>query len=150
MQIKRIGLQDLEDYVKIRYELWPNHSLEELKLEAQENLQDVEKNPGFFALDEEGNILGFIECSIHDSAPGCHTKKIGFVEGWYVKVEAQGKGIGRALMEAAEDWARSHACTEMASDTTKDYPKSPAAHKALGFLESSVPMHYYKKLKKTW
>jgi aminoglycoside 6'-N-acetyltransferase I len=146
MQMKRIRPKDLEDYVQIRYLLWPDHTLEELRKEALDNFKDFDKNPGFFALDDEGNILGFIECSIHDQAPGCKSSTIGFVEGWYVKIEHQHQGIGRALMARAENWARSMGCKEMASDTTKDYPLSPKAHKALGFKESSKPMHYYKKL----
>ena len=55
-------------------------------------------------------------------------------------------GIGRALVAAAEAWARAQGCTEMASDTNLDYPLSPLAHARLGYQETSRRFHYRKDL----
>ena len=49
--------------------------------------------------------------------------------------EARGRGVGRALVAAAEAWARGRGCTEFASDALLDNATSAAAHKALGFEE---------------
>jgi aminoglycoside 6'-N-acetyltransferase I len=49
------------------------------------------------------------------------------------------------LVEAAEKWASEQGCREMASDTNPDYPVSPAAHAALGYLE--VERYFHKELK---
>ena len=48
---------------------------------------------------------------------------------------------GGALMHAAEDWARSQGCYEVASDTWIDHESSQRAHEALGFevVDSCVP-----------
>jgi len=46
--------------------------------------------------------------------------------GWYVEPEHQPRGVGRALIDAAEDWARSQDCTEIASDTWIDNEPSRA------------------------
>jgi aminoglycoside 6'-N-acetyltransferase I len=61
--------------------------------------------------------------------------RIGYLEAWYVDPDWRGQGVGRALAQAAEDWARAQGCREMASDTTPSYPVSPAAHAALGYQE---------------
>jgi aminoglycoside 6'-N-acetyltransferase I len=47
----------------------------------------------------------------------------------------RGRGIGRALVAAAEEWGRSQGCREFASDTQSDNAVSAAAHRALGFRE---------------
>lgn len=49
-------------------------------------------------------------------------------------------------MEAGEQWARYKGCTEMASDTTSNYPLSPAAHRALGYQEVKRKFYYRKSL----
>jgi aminoglycoside 6'-N-acetyltransferase I len=58
---------------------------------------------------------------------------VGYLEGWYVRPEFRGRGVGRQLVEAAEDWARARGCTEMGSDTDLGNTQSEAAHRRLGF-----------------
>ena len=82
--------------------------------------------------------------SIHESAPGCESDRIGYIEAWYVDPDARGLGLGRALVERIEAWARAAGCREMASDTTPFYPLSPAAHAALGYEE--VERHFRKEI----
>jgi len=43
-------------------------------------------------------------------------KSVAFIEGWYVEPAWQGQGIGRALIEAAEAYARAAGHHEIASD----------------------------------
>lgn len=79
-------------------------------------------------LNEEA--LGFAEVS--DAGQGaCH------VESWYVRPEARRTGVGRALIGACEDCARSRGATLLTSDTNADYPDSPPAHRACGFRASA-------------
>jgi aminoglycoside 6'-N-acetyltransferase I len=91
-----------------------------------------------------GGLCGLVEVAIHRSAPGCATERIGYLEAWYVDLDARGQGVGRALVRRAEAWARGQGCREMASDTTPDYPVSPIAHAALGYQE--VERHFRKDL----
>jgi aminoglycoside 6'-N-acetyltransferase I len=67
-------------------------------------------------------------------ADGCDERHpVGYVEGWYVAAAARATGVGRALIEAAEAWARALGCREMASDTWHDNEPSILAHQALGY-----------------
>jgi aminoglycoside 6'-N-acetyltransferase I len=98
------------------------------------------------AFDEQGAAIGFIELSIRAYAEGCETDRVAFVEGWYVEPDVRGAGVGAALITAAEEWARSQGCTELASDTEADNESSAAAHLALGFVETAVVRCFKKSL----
>jgi aminoglycoside 6'-N-acetyltransferase I len=71
---------------------------------------------------------------------------VGFVEGWYVAADRRAQGVGRALMAAAEAWAREQGCREMASDTWLDNEPSQHAHEALGFEVVDRCVHFKKPL----
>lgn len=146
MKVRRAQQDDIISHVILRQELWPQHDMEELLEGAHLHAQEDEKHPVFLAFGEHGIVCGFIELSIHQDAPGCKTNEICYIEGWYVKPEYQGQGVGRLLVSAAEKWAKSKGIKEMASDTTEQYPGSPKAHKALGYKETNEPLHYMKQL----
>jgi aminoglycoside 6'-N-acetyltransferase I len=146
--IRPASPRDAESWCCLRHDLWPEGSLDE-------HAQEIE---GFFAgraseplavLMAEGpdhEILGFAELSIRPFAEGCNTDRIGYLEGWYVVPEARGRGIGRALVEAAQDWARQEGCSEFASDTEIGNDISAAAHHALGFEEVGLIRCFRKAL----
>jgi aminoglycoside 6'-N-acetyltransferase I len=90
--------------------------------------------------------VGLIEIFVRPHAPGSNYQPLPYVEAWYVAPDYRRRGIGRALLEAAETWARGVGYTTMASDTTDDYPISPAAHAALGFHVVEVEYHFFKQL----
>jgi aminoglycoside 6'-N-acetyltransferase I len=98
------------------------------------------------AEDASGVALGFAELSIRSYAEGCHSGRVAYLEGWYVVPEARGRGVGRALVEAAERWAVTQGCTELASDTAPDNEISLAAHGALGFREVDRIVCFRKEL----
>ncbi len=92
-------------------------------------------------------LIGFLEAGLRSHADGCDpAHPVGFVEGWLVKEEMRGQGIGQRLLEAAEDWARAQGCTEMASDTWIDNELSQRVHEALGFQVVDRCVHYRKAL----
>ena len=79
------------------------------------------------------SLAGFIEISLRSHVDGCETHPVGYIEGWYVDGFARGTGVGRALVAAAEVWARAHGCSEMGSDALIDNIESQRAHAALGY-----------------
>jgi len=91
-------------------------------------------------------VVGFAELSTRPCAEGCTTNRIGYLEGWYVVPEARGRGVGRALVEAAQDWAREQGCSEFASDTEAGNEISGAAHRANGFEEVGLIRCFRKDL----
>jgi len=93
-----------------------------------------------------GQLVGFAELSRRPYAEGCETSPVGFLEGWYVAPARRRQGIGRALVQAAEVWARGRGCREFASDALAENGLSAAAHRALGFEEVEVIRCFRKDL----
>ena len=147
MIIRPIEPADKAEWLRLRLELWPDSP----EKEAEEIDRFLAGYPlptlmaAFVAVRSEGGLCGLAEVAIHESAPGCKTDRVGFLEAWYVDADWRGRGVGRALVERVEAWARAAGCREMASDTTPYYPLSPAAHAALGYEE--VARYFRKDLK---
>ncbi len=144
--IRRLEESDRGEWIRLRCALWPHHDANELEVEADEMANTPETTPVFVAQHANGGLCGMIEVAIREHAIGCTTDRVGYLEAWYVEPERRQRGIGRLLVERAEEWARSHGCTEMASDTTPRYALSPAAHDGLGYHEVKRKIHYRKPL----
>ena len=83
----------------------------------------------------DGGLAGFIEVGTRPYAEGCMSSPVAYIEAWYVDADMRRRGVGKALFNAAEAWARQHGFAEIASDTLIDNAVSIAAHKALGYQE---------------
>ena len=147
IKIHPVTPDDHDEWLRLRFALWPEpqHTLAELETELSE-IQADPMQPVFVAEKPSGGLCGMIEVCIHKEAEGCVSNQIGYIEGWYVEPEFRKQGIGGRLVRAAEGWARSQGCTEMASDTTLAYPLSPKAHEKLGYKEVQRTIHFAKKL----
>lgn len=99
------------------------------------------------ATDADERLGGFIEVGLRSHADGCDVARpVGFVEGWFVREEMRGQGIGKQLMKAAEAWSRAQGCREIASDALVDNLASQQAHSALGFETVDRCVHFHKSL----
>jgi len=96
--------------------------------------------------DARATLLGFAELARRAYAEGCETSPVGFLEGWFVVAERRRQGIGRALVSAAEAWARALGCREFASDALAENTVSARAHRSLGFEEVAVMRCFRKPL----
>ena len=147
MHIRPVSPDDRAEWLRMRLALWPDSSPEGETVEMDALLAGYPSPTlmaAFVAPRPEGGLCGLVEVAIHESAPGCETDRVGYLEAWHVDEEWRGRGLGRALVERAEAWARAAGCREMASDTTPFYPNSPAAHAALGYEE--VERYFRKEL----
>jgi aminoglycoside 6'-N-acetyltransferase I len=132
------------------FRLWPDDTLAAHSAEAALVLAGAA--PGTLPLtvlvaEVEGEVVGFAQVGLRSHADGCDTAHpVGFLEGWYVRPAHQRRGIGRALVRAAEEWARGHGCREMASDTWLESEESQAAHAALGFEIVDRVVNFRKSL----
>lgn len=136
--IRAVRPGDEGEWLRLRLALWPDAAPDEQAAEiarflAGDPLPDL--MAAFVAARPGGGLCGLVEVSIHASAPGCTTGRVGYLEAWYVDADWRERGLGRALVAAGEAWARAAGCREMASDTDPSYPTSPAAHAALGYAE---------------
>lgn len=139
---------DAPGWLRLRAALWPEGSENEHREEINQFLAGGSREPAAVLIAENarGEPVGFAELSIRPCAEGCRTDRVAYLEGWYVIPDARRHGIGRALVEAAESWARAQGCSEFASDREPDNVVSGAAHRALGFTEVGVVVCYRKLL----
>lgn len=140
--------EDTASWLRLRHALWPEGSEAEHGAEIERFFAGELWNPlvALLAEDAEGQTLGLAELSIRPYAEGCRSNRVAYLEGWFVAPEARGCGVGRALIDAAEDWARSQGCRELASDTQPDDEVSVAAHRGVGFEEVGLVRCFRKDL----
>ena len=98
--------------------LWPDSSVREHQSEAEELIRTRKSGtlPGTFFVAEgaDEKLMGFVQVGLRSHADGCETATpVGFIEGWFVAEDFRGGGMGRDLMEAAEEWARGLQCREI-------------------------------------
>ncbi|HEY4380950.1 MAG TPA: GNAT family N-acetyltransferase [Acidobacteriaceae bacterium] len=149
--IRPVQPGDCEPLVKMQLQLWPEASADGQRQVIDSYLRDEVAGamPALLLVAEahDGVPIGFLEASLRSHADGCDpVRPTGYVEGWFVDEGYRSQGVGAALVRAAEDWARSHGCQEMASDVLIDNERSQKAHHALGFAEVDRCVHYRKSL----
>lgn len=94
----------------------------------------------------DGSLAGFVEAGSRPYAEGCESSPVGYVEAWYIDGDVRRQGYGRALLQAAEDWARTQGYREMASDALLDNEISHRAHTASGYAEVERIVTFRKEL----
>lgn len=99
----------------------------------QKNISNVQEV--LIALDDAQKMIGFIELNLRDNVPGSSQQTTPYIEAWFVSPDCQGQGIGKALIHAAEEWAKQQGFQELGSDAPITNEKSVNLHKQLGFNE---------------
>lgn len=142
--IRPLQVEHAEAWARLRQALWPDadEPAEELVL----LLAHPERYSAFGAFGADGTLLGFVEVSLRPDPLSLLPVDYGFVEGWYVRPKDRRRGIGAALVHAAEAWARQRGCTAMGSDTEVENELSQRAHAALGYREVERVVCFRKRL----
>jgi aminoglycoside 6'-N-acetyltransferase I len=144
MRIARAAPADFASIAPLRLALWPDSPIEELTA-------IVAAQPDYLVLvaSEEDAPVGFAEVSLRrDYVNGCDASPVAFLEGIYVTPTHRKRGIARALVKAALDWARERGIDEFASDALLDNGASHAFHKAVGFAETERVVYFRLPLAK--
>ena len=147
MRIRSLELRDRRAWAEMRAALLPEEDAAELAHETVKHFAGVKAaEEVWVAEDVNGRLLGFLELWLRAYAEGCASSPVPYIEGWYVTAEARHTGVGRALVEAAENWARLRGYAEIASDALLQNDVSHAAHRSLGFEEAVRIVCYRKSL----
>lgn len=141
---------DLDAVTQLSASLWPDEAPAEHEAHAASILAGRPASTMplvLFVAEVDASVVGFIEVGLRSHADGCDPRwAVGFIEGWCVQPGYQRRAIGRALMRAAEDWARAQGARELASDTWIDHEVSQRAHEALGFEVVDRCVHFRRSL----
>jgi GNAT superfamily N-acetyltransferase len=95
---------------------------------------------------DTGLLGGFVSVSLRPWAEGCAGAPVPYIEGLYVTEDLRRQGIGRALIQQAEAWAREGGFAELGSDVPLDNPISLQAHRRLGFVPTERLQFFRKSL----
>lgn len=130
---------------QLTMKLWPGHMEEDMQECVLEYMEEAEKTA--ILAKEEGVFCGICFASLrHDYVEGTEGSPVGYLEGVYVDENRRGQGIARALLQAAQNWAREMGCREFASDCELTNKKSLAFHLACGFAEANRIICFVKEL----
>lgn len=94
----------------------------------------------------DATLGGFVSATVRAWAEGCSSAPVPYVEGWYVRADLRRTGVGRALIAAVEQWARSAGFSEIGSDAHLDNATSLRAHRRLGFRPTERLQFFCKSL----
>ena len=148
MKIRDIEQRDQDAWSAMRTLLWPDtpdkHIGEISAFFAGESVDVVQV---LVIEDDRDDLCGFLELNVRNFAEGSRNARVPYIEAWFVREDRRGRGYGKALMHAAEQWALARGYTELASDTELDNTTSIAMHKKLGFVETERVVCFLKRLR---
>src|SRR5688572_15604443 len=112
-RIRHAQPADAAGWARMRATLWPDEDAQELAAEVDRFFAGRLRDPVavLLAFDDHGAAVGFAELSIRSCAEACETDRVAYLEGWYVVEDARRRGVGGALVRAAEQWARAQGCS---------------------------------------
>ena len=130
----------------MRTAFWPESSADH-SVDIDRFFMQPDDSLGTFVAEiESGSLCGLLEAGTRPDAEGCVSSPVGYIEGWWVDPEYREKGVGAALVAAAENWARNRGLSEMASDTDLCNALGQNAHRALGYTETQRIVCFRKLL----
>jgi aminoglycoside 6'-N-acetyltransferase I len=137
--------EDRAEWLRMRRALYPDCPGAQQEREIEECLRS-DTHAVFVAERPGEGLCGFVEASIRPWAVNCEAMPVGYLESWYVDPDARQQGTGRALVDAAEPWATSRGCRQMASDAELWNSVSQQAHGSLGYEETARLVLFKKDL----
>jgi aminoglycoside 6'-N-acetyltransferase I len=144
IRIRRLRLEDAEEWTALRTALWPHCSPADHESDIRDTLARPDRLAAYGAEHPAVGIVGFAEFSVRDVVDGATSSPCGFLEGWYVDPARRRQGIGGALVASGEAWLASLGIREIGSDTGLHNSASIATHAALGFVETDRVVQFVK------
>lgn len=145
MTVDAATRDDVPVIAQLSVELWPDNDEAEMAGEFLDLLEDEEAALYIARYKDKG--IGFAHVQLrHDYVEGCETSPVGYLEAIYVREVYRFLGVGRALLDEAENWARVMGCEEFASDAELPNDDSFNFHMATGFTEANRIICFKKDL----
>ena len=125
---------DHSAWAAMRSKLWPDQDPQELESEIASLFA---RDPPYkvFIAEDAGNQIAFIELWVRSYAEGGPPEPSAYVEGLWVDAGYRRTGVATALLQAAEEWAKSQGFPWLGSDASLANTLSHAWHRAAGFKE---------------
>ena len=143
--IRKAEIKDLHILSELACQLWPDNTVEEMRLEFSEII--TKTDAAFFLAYVEETAIGFAQCQLrHDYVEGTDSSPVGYLEGIYVADGYRKQGVAKELLSACESWAKTKGCTEFASDCELTNMESLKFHLSMGFEEANRIICFAKKL----
>ncbi|UFH52823.1 aminoglycoside 6'-N-acetyltransferase [Spirosoma sp. KNUC1025] len=145
MQLEKLSEGNIDAFVQLVLELWPDCTFDE-EYEYYGQLMSAENHCCYLA--SNGNkYVAFIHLTLRtDYVEGADTSPVAYVEGLYVTPAYQQQGLAKKLMGVGEEWGREKGCKELASDTELSNSASIDFHKGFGFREANRVVCFIKEL----
>lgn len=146
MLVRRYQPGDWSEWLRMNIALFPGFSEKD---EGEMRACLAKSDAAVFVLERApgGALAGYVEVGTRAYAEGCDTSPVGYIEAWYVDQDVRRSGYGRALLEAAEAWAREQGYEEIGSDALLDNHISQQAHERIGYTEVERSVMYRKDLR---
>ncbi len=137
-QLVALDSSDLELYVAMRNDLWPDGE-DEHRAEVLELLRGSIAYRCYLAQAPcTGQVLGLVELGRYQDRPAYPPGSLAFVDGLYVLPEFRGRGMGETLLRAAIAELHTWRCQNIGSDTWSWHQQSRRLHQRCGFREIGV------------
>ena len=105
---------------------------------VSDSLADLaDPNSAAFVAEQRGEVMGFVCVSERAHFTGQVDTYIGEL---VVAKDAEGSGLGRALVDAAEDWGRARGRTRVVVDTGAANAPARRFYAALGYGEEDITL----------
>jgi GNAT superfamily N-acetyltransferase len=135
--------RDLEAVVSLRLALLrehPEHPIYgRLRADVGDRARELFANQlrstmeSIFLAERAGEVVGVLRCVESIGSPLLEPARYAYVSSVYVRPEARRRGVLRALMRAAERWARARGLDQMRLHNVAGSPDAEGAWSALGF-----------------
>jgi aminoglycoside 6'-N-acetyltransferase I len=135
IRVRRVTAADRQAWAAMRHRLWDDFEPAELDAEIAELEASGIPHVNLVAEAEHGALVGFAEIAERSVAEGCPPGPAAYLEGIWVEADWRRRGVARALLAAAETWARDRGLTYFGSDALLANEQSYAWHRAAGFDE---------------
>jgi len=96
---------------------------------------DAERNPVFVAVDDDGTVVGFVSVGSRLHWSG---ETDGYVGELAVMEGVERRGIGSALMDAAEEWSRKHGLSRLTLETGAANTVAREFYRSRGYRDEDV------------